>query len=322
MIWAYYIELSRHMWADASAEKRYIYLPNGSQGDLYGYNESNQIDVDTWDRMMKFLAAHKFNTVVIDLGDQVKWETHPEICAPNAWTKEYTKQKLDEIRALGITPIPKMNFSSCHDAWLKEYGRMVGTSIYRNVCRDLIEEAIELFDKPELFHLGLDEETSVECHGFREEIIIRGEKLLWEDYHFLMDCCFKKGVRPWMWADYFWDRNELFVKNVSKEVLLSNWYYESFVEYKTESWIKRSMEAYERLNKYGYDQIPTGSTCSGNNTSMYQTMIHCRAKVDENHLLGYMTAPWIPTMPDEIYTLENEAFRMLRARQQVYPETL
>ena len=30
MIWAYYIELSRHMWADETAKKDYFYLPKGS----------------------------------------------------------------------------------------------------------------------------------------------------------------------------------------------------------------------------------------------------------------------------------------------------
>lgn len=49
MIWAYYIELSRHMWADETAKKDYFYLPKGSVGDLYGYNEENQVDVETWD---------------------------------------------------------------------------------------------------------------------------------------------------------------------------------------------------------------------------------------------------------------------------------
>ena len=32
----------------------------------------------------------------------------------------FMKKKLDEIRALGIEPIPKLNFSACHDIILKE----------------------------------------------------------------------------------------------------------------------------------------------------------------------------------------------------------
>lgn len=320
MIWAYYIELSRHMWADKTAKKDYFYLPKGSVGDLYGYNEENQIDVETWDKIIAYLAKLRFNTAVIDLGDQIAWESHPEICAPGEWTKEFFKTKLDEIRALGITPIPKLNFSACHDTWLKEYRRTVGSDIYRKVCADLIDEAIELFEKPALFHLGLDEETSVGCHMHSEAIVIRGPELLWHDYRFLFDCCFKKGVQPWMWADYFWDRNELFIKNVSKEIMLSNWYYHSFFEYKEDSWLKRSMDAYIALDKLGYEQITTGSTVNGVNNCMFETMTHCKENC--NSIKGYMTASWYATMPDELLSLKNDAFRFYRGRELVYPESL
>jgi len=317
MIWAYYIEVSRHMWHDGSVPEDGLY-PSGN----FGYNESNQFDLPTFEEIVKFLAQHKFNTVVLDLGDAIKWESHPEICAPNALDKAFFKQKLDELRAMGLTPIPKLNFSSCHDTWLKEYRRMVGSTIYRKVCRDLIEEAIELFDKPEYFHLGLDEETSEGCHMHSEAMVIRGEKLLWDDYHFFMDCCFNKGVRPWMWADYFWDRSELFVKNVSKEVLISNWYYHHFVHYKEEYWLSRAQDAFVNLAKYGYEQVPTFATFNGDHTTGYETMLHCKTNIDSKLIKGYMTASWLPTMPDEIYSHKNECYRLFRGRQLVYPETL
>lgn len=105
MIWVYYIELSRHVWADETAKKDYFYLPKGSVGDLYDYNEENQVDVETWDEIIAYLAKTKFNTAVIDLGDQIAWVSHPEICAPGAWTKEFFKTKLGEIRALGIVSL-------------------------------------------------------------------------------------------------------------------------------------------------------------------------------------------------------------------------
>jgi len=190
------------------------------------------------------------------------------------------------------------------------------------VCEDLITEACELFDKPTLFHLGLDEECSVGCSAHSELIFIRGERLLWEDYHFLMEAARKNGARPWMWADYFWDRSELFVKNVSTDVLVSNWYYSMFRDYTVENWLTRSQAAYQSLNKYGYDQVPTCSTCAGSQTSAYETMVDCKRYVDEKHLLGFMTASWFPTMPDETLALENDAFRFYRGRTLVYPESI
>jgi len=38
---------------------------------------------------------------------------------------------------MGLEPIPKRNFSTAHDTWIKEYGRQVSTSVYYLVCADL-----------------------------------------------------------------------------------------------------------------------------------------------------------------------------------------
>ncbi len=51
--------------------------------------------------------------------------------------------------------MPKLNFSTCHDAWLGKYARTVSTPIYYQVCNDLIAEVCDLFDGPRLFHLGM-----------------------------------------------------------------------------------------------------------------------------------------------------------------------
>jgi len=97
------------------------------------------------------------NALVLDLGDGVRWDSHPEIAVENAWTPAKLREELDRARELGIEPLPKLNFSTAHDAWLGPYSRMVSTPQYYEVCRDLIDEASELFGRPRLFHLGMDE---------------------------------------------------------------------------------------------------------------------------------------------------------------------
>ena len=68
------------------------------------------------------------------------------------------RAEVKRLREMGLEPIPKLNFSTCHDTWLGPYARMVSTPKYYEVAKDLIAETIELFDKPRLFHLGMDEE--------------------------------------------------------------------------------------------------------------------------------------------------------------------
>jgi hypothetical protein len=48
------------------------------------------------------------------------------------------------------------------------------------------------------------------------------------------------------------------------------------------------------LERYGFDQIPTGSNHS-NDVNMKKTADYCKEVIDKSRLLGFMTAPWRPT---------------------------
>ena len=77
-----------------------------------------------------------------------------------------------------------MNFSAYHDLWLQEYGKsLISTPEYYKVCKDLIDEVCELFEYPEYFHLGLDEEFR-DFRGEEGKYFRRGEQL----FHELFEC--------------------------------------------------------------------------------------------------------------------------------------
>ena len=97
------------------------------------------------------MSQQGMNMVLVDLGDGVKYESHPEIAVNNAWSTARLKQELAKLREMGLEPIPKLNFAAGHDVWLGKYSRMVSTDIYYGVCKDLIEEVSALFDKPRFF---------------------------------------------------------------------------------------------------------------------------------------------------------------------------
>ncbi len=316
-MWAYLIHLSAHMWGDDTFVTPRWYC------EKY-YNENNNVHIPTWDAMMQYLAECKYNTVLIDVGDAVKYESHPEISAPDAWDKDFLKKKLDEARALGLTPIPKLNFSCGHHTWLKQYTRMVSSPIYYQVCADLIKEVCELFDYPEYFHIGFDEEVARK-QGNVEKIIIRGEKLWWNDLFFLAGECEKHGARPWMWSDYFWEpgHDKIFLERMSKSILQSNWFYPFFQEW-PEDHPKRygfRIKTYEIFDEMGYDQVPTCSSFL-NSVNPVQTCAFCKDKLNPEHLLGIMTAPWFRTYEDNKLSLMNDAYRLYWGRKKHYPETL
>lgn len=313
LIFAYLIHLSAHMWWDESSPAETWYSKPL-------WNENNNCDMSIWDGTVKYLGETKFNTLLIDVGDAIKYESHPEISAPDAWDKDFMKKKLGEIRALGINPVPKLNFSAGHDTWLKEYRRLIATPVYYKVCADLIREVCEVFDSPSLFHLGFDEE-SAQFQNYLEMAIVRNDELRWHDINYLAGECEKYGSRAWVWSDFVWENKESFFRNMSKDIVQSNFYYEHWTDYPNRPLFHNIMDCYELLDKHGYDQIPTCSTVYNWDNSA-DTFAHCRAKLSEEHLLGFMTAPWIFCTPDYEYALLADAQRFYYGRKQHYPETL
>lgn len=311
-IWAYLIHLSRNFWCED---------PNTP---AIGYHKTMDTDYDTWRQVIDFLPAQGINTVVIDLGDAVLYDSHPEIALPGAWSKEKLKDELEHMRSIGLTPLPKLNFSAGHDVWMGIYSRMVSTPQYYQVCEDLIKEVAELFDYPALFHLGMDEEDAANQAGY-DFCCIRQGNLWWHDLYFLFDVCQKTGTRPWVWADASWTyygRQEEYLAKMPKSVLQSNWWYKALVREKDGSISDFHYQAYLALDKAGFEQVPTVSTIWGRADNALQTMELARTEFVPRHLKGFMTAPWRGSYPENLYDLLNDAYRFGQGKAVVYPEEM
>jgi hypothetical protein len=315
--WFYFIQLSNHMWDDGNGKQRFWY----EEYDPSRYIPENDVDLEVWDRIVKRAAECGYTHLLIDLGDAVQYRSHPEIAAPDALTRDELKALLNKARSYGLTPIPKLNFSTDHHCWLKQYRRMVSSDIYREVAVDLINEVCELFDHPELFHLGMDEEHSFDCIQWREIAIMRGEKLMFEDFGIMFDAVRKNGARPWVWADYYWNHPDIFMRNMPKDVVLSNWFYGRFRDFPKNDYHYNLMQAFTVFNEAGFDQIPTCSTC-GARVNSAETLIHMPKVISDDKLIGYCMAPWIRVRKDNEHLLMDSVERLWYARMQICPETL
>lgn len=290
-IWANLLHLSFNMWPDRNAPD----LPR-----YWAFHDKMFFDRGVWDDVTEAMARIGMNMVVIDLGDAVKYETHPEIALPDAWSRDELKTELARLRRLGLEPIPKLNFSTCHDAWLKEYSRMVSTRKYYEVCANLIGEVCELFDSPRLFHIGMDEETAENQTHFNIAIV-RQHELYWHDFQFLVEQVEKHNVRAWIWSDMVWDHPEAWLRHMPKSVLQSNWYYEDDFTGQQDNaspssrYFVHAVRAYELLERHGFDQVPTGSNWS-TPTNFAATVAHCRRVIAPERLKGFLMAPWAPTV--------------------------
>lgn len=260
-------------------------------------------DEPLWNDVLKKMVEVGMNTIVIDLNDAIKYESHPEIAVRNAWSTTKLHDEVVKVRKMGLEPIPKMNFSTSHDQWLKKYGRMVSTKEYYEVCGDLIAEAIDIFDTPRFFHLGMDEET-YQSERNLDSITLRQNTVYWGDFYFLIGEVFKGGSRAWVWQDYIRYNTELFAKMMPKSVLQSPWYncgtktassYEEFTKPDT----NLSVKAYVDLEKLGYDQVPGGSNFyPGSEKCFFNNVRFCSETIADQRLLGFIQSTWRRTVEE------------------------
>jgi hypothetical protein len=282
-IWASLLHLSFNMWEEYVSPHR----------PFRGYDPNLRLSGSLWNDALARMESERMNMVVIDLGNAVRYDSHPEIAVNNAWTTSQLQKELKRIRKMGLEPIPKLNFSTGHDTWLGEYSRMVSTEKYYKVCTDLISEVCSLFDKPRFFHLGMDEENASHQSHYKY-IVVRQDEVWWKDFYFLVDQVEKQNSRAWIWPDYMlWNFPDQFFEKMPKTVIQSNWYYgESFDA--NDKYVK----AYLDLESHGYDQIPTGSYHAENERSFMNTVQFCEKNIDDKRLLGFLQTFWKPTIEE------------------------
>ena len=83
-IWACLLHLSFNMWEEFISPHR----------PFRGFRPNLELSEALWNDAIDLMAKQGVNMVVIDLGDAVKYESHPEIAVNNAWSTTRLKQEL------------------------------------------------------------------------------------------------------------------------------------------------------------------------------------------------------------------------------------
>jgi len=313
-MWIYFIYLGTNM---SGKPNKHI---NFCMEEEWEYRTTLYTDRSTWNKITAELPKRGFNTLLIDMSEGVKLDSHPELAIPGSWEKADFIQELDRLRKLGLNPLPKYNFSCMHNAWLQDYANMGGTKRYNEVCADIIRETIDMFGKPEFFHLGMEEEK-IENQSHYPVMRERTWKRRTEDLTFLCDVCREKGVRPWIWVDVQSVEGlggaDRFRENLPKDVLISNWWYAP-IHYDGDAEKPRT-KLYRDIDSWGYEQVPTGSAYSYA-YNLRQTMRYCKEYLKDENIKGYMTAPWQSTLPHYENGLIYDAEMFRQAKALVYPE--
>ena len=260
---------------------------------------------DIWNRTIDHAKKRNFNMVVMDLGEFVKYPSHPELAVKGSWSPDRMRAEVRRLRNMGLEPIPKLNFSATHDQWLKHYHRMVSTDLYYRVCFDVIKDVCEIFETPRFMHIGFDEEQ-LEYQWESVHVTCRQHELWWHALYKFIDAVERQGVRPWMFSGYGWNHPD-FVKKCPKSVLQCPGYYnedvQGYVIEKMKPCYQPRLRMFIDLDKAGFDMValPTNwvskklraSGRTENSDNSKEIVKFCRANVSPEHLKGYVMASWM-----------------------------
>ena len=317
MIWGFMIQLGHNMWKEAPLYGE----PTPETCDNYA-QPYNRTDVKVWNEVTEYVAKKGANLLLIDLGEGLAYPSHPELAVKGSWSPERMKEEIARLKKLGLEAIPKLNFSACHDAWLKDYSHMVSTPEYYKVCADVIHDVCEIFCKPRFFHLGWDEERS-RAQKSRRYLVERKGDLWWHDFLFTVREVEKQGVRPWIWSDKIWLAPEEFKKRMPKSVMQSPWHYDRFLHFvrNTGEMLKLDWPepwagglAFKEIDEAGYDAIPCGSTWS-KPWNMEAAVRFSKKHLDHSRIKGFLMAPWTRTYrPQDVTRNRDAADRLAEAK--------
>lgn len=318
-IWAVFMMLSYSQW---TPKKDHLYF-----------------DDNYWDEFLEKCHDTGINMIVLDVGDGVKYESHPEISLKDAWSRERVHSEVEKCKKLGIELIPKLNFSTGHSYWMSDYRRMTSTKPYYDFCSDVIKEIYEIFDGPRFIHLGLDEESYITSR-VSDYVIYRQGQLLIDDIRFLITETNKTGALACMWHDPITEDVEAFTKAVGPdEVVIFPWWYWAYTNERPYKLITDVEDMYANrgitceqdvpirvnflknilpLMEKGYKYIPTPSNFYGveDNTDITVEYFKNGSPSDEQ-ILGFMTAPWLTTTPQH-KEATWESLDLLKAAREKY----
>lgn len=300
-IYAYTIQLGRNMWSDKTGP---VEIANYLQVFMPKYETFNK-DKETFRKLVDHAASVGMNTIVINIGEGLTYESHPEINIDGSWTKKELKEEIDHIRKLGLEPVPMLNFSAAHDVWLGKYERMVSTKKYYEVCGDLIDEVCELFECPKYFHIGMDEENP-EAQVSYNFATVRNELVFCRDVNFFCDRIRKHGARPWMFSDSCLRFPEGFTSSIGKDVIMSNQQicFMCKLEEITNHLILPT--ELETLAKSGYD-IVMMTTCYRRSTVPAEAVDYAKKHLPADKVKGMICMPFLFCEQENYYKLLYEA---------------
>ena len=183
LIWGNLLHLSYNMW-----------LP---------YQPYLRCDDKLWEELTKRMADVGMNMVVIDLGDGVQYQSHPEIAVQGAWSAERLRKELARLAQTGL--------GADSEAQFLHLPRRVAGPVFSAGLHAALLQGLRRPDRRSdssvrqaaILSLGLRRRDGGKPEEFAYAVV-RQYELWWHDFEFFVKQVERRGARPWIWSDYAW----------------------------------------------------------------------------------------------------------------------
>jgi hypothetical protein len=267
----------------------------------------------------------RLNELILEINYGFTFQSHPEVAAPNALTREDCREICDLAAEHGIRLIPMLNCLG-HQSWAGETFALLkahpefdetpetpadNADIYcRSWCPshpdvnglifDLIDELMEVFDAT-AFHAGMDEVFVLgQCPRCRDtssaQLFAGAVNALHQ--HIVGT----RGVEMLIWADRFLDAEATgygvweasgngtapAVALIPHDIVLCDWHYET--EYQG---VPATYPSIAALQDAGFTVWPAGWNSQAN----VRRLLAVAAQGDSQRLAGYLATTWVGVAP-------------------------
>lgn len=303
---ALYIMVGNNMWcqwptqimgSDLEATRKF--LPEVKQPDFM-----LRCKDEYWKQVTDYAVQKGVNMLIVDLGEGLFYPSHPELAISGTWSVEKMQQEIRRLNSMGMEVIPKLNFSNNHNGWMKDYQHMVSSKPYYEMCKDVLTDISDIFGHPRFIHLGFDEEDDFNLQKRFNYRMMRCGENWWLDFLYVVGIVEDLGSRAMMWSDFGWDHPEFYTR-CPKSVVQCPWYYDDNMNgYDPDTISGREKEkvlCYYKLGQNGFDVLGCGSNWVSNfrkqkgvraDEVMGEIIKLTRRAVPEEHLMGFLSAPW------------------------------
>ena len=108
LIWSALLHMGTNMWSDQPVTAWGPF--KGEQLKLVCKADHLRFDEQVWRTLTGRMAQVGMNMVIIDLGEAIRYPSHPELWVEGSWEIERFRKELARLRAMGLEPIPKMSY--------------------------------------------------------------------------------------------------------------------------------------------------------------------------------------------------------------------